>query len=120
MGMTFEICNEGEIYMICQGSGGGYGDVLERDPELVMKDLREDLMSHENAHDIYKVVSDQAKLVVDVETTAEFRAADRRQRIARGKPYDACVAEWVPPAPPAHQPYSGCWKDSTRNHAQTP
>ncbi|HWY23609.1 MAG TPA: hydantoinase B/oxoprolinase family protein, partial [Nevskia sp.] len=46
MGMTFELCQEGEIYMICQGSGGGYGDVLERDPELVMKDLREDLMSH--------------------------------------------------------------------------
>src|SRR3546814_2841916 len=65
MGMTFEICNEGEIYMICQGSGGGYGDVLERDPELVMKDLREDLMSHENAHDIYKVVYDQVNLVID-------------------------------------------------------
>src|SRR3546814_10347897 len=101
MGMTFEICNEGEIYMICQGSGGGYGDVLERDPELVMKDLREDLMSHENAHDIYKVVYDQVNLVVDVEATAELRAAERRQRIARGKPYDAFVAEWVTPEPPA-------------------
>src|SRR3546814_17489254 len=33
MGMTFEICNEGEIYMICQGSGGGYGAVLERSAE---------------------------------------------------------------------------------------
>src|SRR3546814_9324409 len=79
MGMTFEICNEGEIYMICQGSGGGYGDVLERDPELVMKDLREDLMSHENAHDIYKVVYDKVNLVVDVEATAELRAAERRR-----------------------------------------
>src|SRR3546814_3479600 len=73
MGMTFEICNEGEIYMICQGSGGGYGDVLERDPELVMKDLREDLMSHENAHDIYQVVYDQVNLVVDVEDRKSTR-----------------------------------------------
>jgi hypothetical protein len=26
----------GEVYMImiCQGAGGGYGDVLERDPEV--------------------------------------------------------------------------------------
>src|SRR3546814_7281156 len=70
-----------------------------------MKDLREDLMSHENAHDIYKVVYDQVNLVVDVEATAELRAAERRQRIARGKPYDAFVAEWVTPEPPAHLPY---------------
>ena len=32
MGMGFELADEGEVYMICQGSGGGYGDVLERDP----------------------------------------------------------------------------------------
>src|SRR5439155_6238954 len=33
MGMGFELADEGELYMNCQGSGGGYGDVLERDPE---------------------------------------------------------------------------------------
>src|SRR3546814_17334502 len=79
--------------MICQGSGGGYGDVLERDPELVMKDLREDPMSHENAHDIYKVVYDQVNLVVDVEATAELRAAERRQRTASGNTHADFVAE---------------------------
>lgn len=120
MGMTFELCNEGEIYMICQGSGGGYGDVLERDPELVMKDLREDLMSHGNAHDIYKVVYDEANLVVDVEATAELRAAARRERIARSKPYDEFVAEWVTPEPPAHLPYFGSWNDNTKIYAQNP
>src|SRR3546814_3124729 len=85
-----------------------------------MKDLREVLMSHENAHDIYKVVYDQVNLVVDVEATAELRAAERRQRIARGKPYDAFVAEWVTPEPPAHLPYFGSWNDSTRIYAQNP
>jgi N-methylhydantoinase B/oxoprolinase/acetone carboxylase alpha subunit len=29
--------DEGEVYMICQGTGGGYGDVLERDPEAPPK-----------------------------------------------------------------------------------
>lgn len=81
--------------MICQGSGGGYGDVLERDPALVMKDLREDLMSHENARDIYKVAYDEETLVVDVEATAEARAAERLARIARGKPFDAFCDAWV-------------------------
>jgi N-methylhydantoinase B/oxoprolinase/acetone carboxylase alpha subunit len=120
MGMTFELCNEGEIYMICQGSGGGYGDVLERDPELVMKDLREDLMSHENAHDIYKVVYDEDNLVVNVEATAELRAAAHRERIARSKPFDEFVAEWVTPEPPANVPYFGSWNDNTKIYAQNP
>lgn len=120
MGMTFELCNEGEIYMICQGAGGGYGDVLERDPQAVMKDVSEDLMSHDNARDIYKVVYDEQQLIVDVEATAELRAAERRARIARSKPYDEFVAEWVTPEPPAHLTYFGSWNDNTVIHAQNP
>ena len=119
MGMTFELCNEGEIYMICQGSGGGYGDVLERDPQLVMKDLREDLMSHENARDIYKVVYDAQSLVVDEEATAELRAACRRERIARGKPFDQFCQEWVTAEPPQDLPYFGSWDDTTQIYATT-
>src|SRR3981189_4002433 len=84
MGMTFEICADGEIYMICQGSGGGYGDGLERDPALVMKDLAEDLMSHENARDIYQVVYDERTLTVDVEGTLRRREEYRKAPIARG------------------------------------
>ncbi|HKY93600.1 MAG TPA: hydantoinase B/oxoprolinase family protein, partial [Nevskiaceae bacterium] len=87
MGMTFELCADGEIYMICQGSGGGYGDVLERDPEAVMKDLREDLMSHWAAKEIYFVVYDEEQLVVDVAATNAARDAERKRRVARSKPF---------------------------------
>ncbi len=111
MGMTFEVCAEGEIYMICQGSGGGYGDVLERDPALVMRDLAEDLISHESARDIYKVVYDEETLVIDAEATAALREASRRERVARGKPFDAFCKDWVTAAPPAHIPYFGSWSD---------
>jgi N-methylhydantoinase B/oxoprolinase/acetone carboxylase alpha subunit len=120
MGMTFELCNEGEIYMICQGSGGGYGDVIERDPALVMKDLEEDLMSHETARDIYKVVYDEASLVVDEEATAELRAEYRRERITRGKPFDAFCEEWVKPEPPAELPYFGSWDNHAEIYAGLP
>ncbi len=120
MGMTFELCNEGEIYMICQGSGGGYGDVLERDPALVMKDLSEDLMSHENARNIYHVVYDEKTLVVDEAATAQARAAIRCERIARGKPFDEFVKAWVTPEPPAHLPYFGSWDDVAVIHANNP
>ena len=119
MGMTFELASEGEIYMIYQGSGGGYGDVLERDPQLVMQDLREDLMSHENARDIYKVVYDAQSLVVDEEATAELRAAYRRERIARGKPFDQFCQEWVTAEPPQDLPYFGSWDDTTQIYATT-
>ena len=112
MGMTFELCQEGEIYMICQGSGGGYGDVLERDPELVMKDLREDLMSHDIARDLYKVVYDEATLIVDVEATEAARNAYRKERIARGKPFDQFCKDWVKAEPPAQLPYYGSWDDT--------
>jgi acetone carboxylase alpha subunit len=119
MGMTFELCNEGELYMICQGAGGGYGDVLERDPQLVMKDLREELMSHENARDIYQVVYDEETLVVDEEATADMRASYRRARIARGKPFDQFCKEWVTAEPPAHLPYFGSWENTQEIYATT-
>ena len=117
MGMTFELCSEGEIYMICQGSGGGYGDVLERDPELVMKDLAEDLISHESARSIYQVVYDERTLTVDVEGTQQARAQYREQRIARGKPFDDFCREWVSDEPPADMPYFGSWADPRKVYA---
>ncbi|HBI04742.1 MAG TPA: acetone carboxylase subunit alpha, partial [Paenibacillaceae bacterium] len=46
-GLQFELAQEGEIYIITQGAGGGYGDVLDRDPELVIKDVEENLISEE-------------------------------------------------------------------------
>ena len=119
MGMTFEVCNEGEIYMICQGSGGGYGDVLERDPALVMKDLQEDLMSHENARDIYKVVYDEATLIVDEAATKKLRDDYRKQRIKRGKPFDQFCKEWVTPEPPSHFMYFGSWDNPKEIYATT-
>lgn len=119
MGMTFEVCNEGEIYMICQGSGGGYGDVLERDPQLVMKDLAEDLMSHENARDLYKVVYDERTLVVDEDATRKLRDDYRKERLRRGKPFDQFCQEWVAPEPPAHLPYFGSWENPREIYATT-
>ncbi len=119
MGMTFEVCNEGEIYMICQGSGGGYGDVLERDPALVMKDIEEDLLSHDIAKDLYKVVYDESTLVVDEEATAQLRAEYRKERIRRGKPFAEFCKEWVTAEPPKDIPYFGSWENPKEIYATT-
>ena len=120
MGMTFELCQEGEIYMICQGTGGGYGDVLERNPDAVIKDIAEELISPATARTIYHIVFDAATLVLDRDATDAARAAERRARLARGKPFDEFCAGWVTPEPPADIPYFGSWNDPAQIYAGLP
>lgn len=112
MGMTFELADEGEIYMMSQGAGGAYGDVLERSTELVMKDVEENLISHENAWDMYRVVYDQDSLRVDEEGTVKARNEERQARIKRGKPYEEFVKGWISDEPPVDLPYYGSWDDN--------
>ncbi len=117
MGMTFELVNEGEIYMICQGGGAGYGDVLERDPALVIKDLEDNLISHETASDLFKVVYDPSNLLLDAEGTKRARDAEREERLKRGKPYHEFVKEWQTAEPPANLPYYGSWDNPREIYA---
>jgi N-methylhydantoinase B/oxoprolinase/acetone carboxylase alpha subunit len=111
MGMQFEIAKQGELYMICQGTGGGYGDPLERDPEAVVRDVREKLISDHTARDIYFVAYDERTLSVDAEGTERLREAEREARKQRGRPFDQFVKEWVTDEPPAGVPYYGPWGD---------
>ncbi|MFC5737570.1 hydantoinase B/oxoprolinase family protein [Sinirhodobacter huangdaonensis] len=111
MGMGFDISKRGELYMISQGAGAGYGDLLERDPVGVVKDIEEGLMSAEVAARLYKVVFDLATLAIDFEATEKARADERKARIARSLPYAEFVKGWNQPKPPAHLPYFGCWGD---------
>jgi N-methylhydantoinase B/oxoprolinase/acetone carboxylase alpha subunit len=53
--------------------GGGYGDPLERDPELVLSDLIDDYISVESARDFYGVAIDPSTLTVDYEETKKLR-----------------------------------------------
>lgn len=119
-GMAFEPCAEGEIYMICQGAGGGYGDVLERDPALVAKDVEENLLSLELAREIYKVELDPRTLVADTQATERARQAEREARKRRGVPFEQFCRRWVTDAPPADLPYFGSWSDPARIYASPP
>lgn len=111
MGLQFEVANTGELYMISQGAGGGYGDVLERDPQMVADDLRDGLISLWTAENIYRVVVDEQTLTVDVEATQLARDAERRNRLQRGMSYDDFVAQWQTPKPPEKVPFFGSWDD---------
>ncbi len=97
--------------MQTQGTGGGYGDVLERDPELVVKDLREGLISDWVARNIYRVACDSESLALDTQETERLRAAERAARLERGVPVPEFVEAWNRPEPPDDVPYYGCWDD---------
>lgn len=83
------------------GGGGGYGDVLERDPEAVMRDLRDNRMDHWAARHVYRVVYDESSLRVDAAATARERQAAREERLRRGRRYTEFVGGWEALRPPA-------------------
>ncbi|WP_163534326.1 hydantoinase B/oxoprolinase family protein [Helicobacter suis] len=109
MGLQFDRSREGELYMIAQGCGGGYGDVLERDPELVMEDLQVGRISEHVASEIYKVVWDKETFVVDEHATKQKRENERKARLKRGLPYDEFVKKHVKDEPPKDLYYYGSW-----------
>ena len=66
----------GERIVLKLPGGGGYGDPLERDPELVRRDVEDGLVSPEHASKAYGVVlaEDEGGFVVDESATDRRRA----------------------------------------------
>jgi N-methylhydantoinase B len=64
---------EGDILIKHSSGGGGVGDPAERDPEMVREDVRNQLVSLQAAHDIYKVVVDPATFKIDLAATKKLR-----------------------------------------------
>jgi N-methylhydantoinase B len=65
--------------MVATGGGGGWGDPLERDPELVHFDVIEEFITAAAAREDYGVVIDPRSLQVDEAATAALRRQKRAQ-----------------------------------------
>ena len=59
-------------YQTC--GGGGYGPARERDPALVLRDVRDGKVSAERAREVYKVAVDTDTWTVDEAETARCRS----------------------------------------------
>jgi N-methylhydantoinase B len=70
---------------IFSSGGGGYGDPLERDPALVLEDVKNDLVSIECAKGLYGVVIDSTTQLVEHRETMKTREEIKRQRKILGK-----------------------------------
>lgn len=89
---------EADLVVHSVGAGGGYGDVLERDPDLVLRDLAEALITHDVAEKIYGVILDDVG-GIDVAATDRKRGAIRAERLAKGQGFDAFVKTWAKKRP---------------------
>jgi N-methylhydantoinase B len=70
---------QGDIFCHELAGGGGWGDPLERDPALVLSDVRNELVSQDAAFNTYGVVVDTGSWTVD-ETASETRRTELRSR----------------------------------------
>jgi acetophenone carboxylase len=84
----------GDLFVHSNGGGGGYGDVLEREPEEVLADLSEGVISEQVAREVYRIAFDPETLLLDEAGTAAERERARDERRQRGKPFEEFVAEW--------------------------
>jgi N-methylhydantoinase B len=92
----------GDIVRIVTSGGGGYGDPLDRDPQRVLADVRDGVVSLVAAERDYGVVIAQG--ILDVKATAALRAERRRDAGAKpaglftlGPEREAYDAIWTPP-----------------------
>jgi acetone carboxylase, alpha subunit len=76
-------------------SGGGYGDILERDPKLVLEDVENGYVTRRAAAEVYGVViredEKSRRLVLENEATRDRRDALRAERRANAIP----VRQWI-------------------------
>ena len=107
------IAYEGTVSAGGYPGGKGYGDVLERDPQSVVDDVRAEVISDWVAHNVYHVEYDTELWLADEEKTAELRKKEREDRLQRGQDYDEFEKEWLKQKPPEDQlDYYGSWPDA--------
>jgi len=71
-------CRKGDTYTSYPSGGGGWGDPLDRDPEMVRNDARDEIISLQSARETYGVVLEGENLTVNLEETRKLR--DRKKR----------------------------------------
>jgi N-methylhydantoinase B len=76
--MTFR---QGDVFRHELAGGGGWGDPLERNPEHVLADVRNEYVSVDGARRDYGVVIDDSAWSVDVAATEKLR---KSRSLARG------------------------------------
>ena len=84
----------GDIFTHCYNGGGGFGDVLERDPAKTAWDVENGFLTREAAEGVFGIVladDEDGMPTADLAATEVRRRAIRRERLATAIP----VSEWI-------------------------
>lgn len=73
----------GDCFYLAWLGGGGFGDPLERDPQLVRQDIVDEIVSRQYAQRVYGVVATGERAEIDQAATARARDEIRRERLAQ-------------------------------------
>jgi len=93
--------------------GKGYGDVLEREPQAVVNDVRDEIISDWTACNVYHVAYDAGTWTADLEKTRQLRSREHQTRLRLGRTYDEFEKDWSKKKPPEDQlVYYGSWPDA--------
>ncbi|MEX0664270.1 MAG: hydantoinase B/oxoprolinase family protein [Acidimicrobiia bacterium] len=79
---SLQVSSKDILYLRSEG-GGGYGDPLDRDPELVLQDVLLQIVTAEAGRAAYGVIVDELARRVDVEATRTQRTKLREQRLGK-------------------------------------
>lgn len=87
----------GQIWVGVSSGGGGYGDPLNRDADLVRCHVRDEIISLATARDVYGVVLHPDTLAVEQEATVKLRAkiAAERGPLSTITPTTPGAATWL-------------------------
>jgi len=84
----------GDIFTHSYNGGGGYGDVLERDPVKTAHDVENGYLTREATESVFGIILHETqddRLEADLEATAKLRATMRKERLATA----ISVSEWI-------------------------
>ncbi len=80
---ALNFAHPGDVITFHNPGGGGYGDPLERDPELVEHDVISGYVSLEKAAKDYGVVINPTSMKLDLEATKNLRESLRRAKMSK-------------------------------------
>jgi N-methylhydantoinase B len=72
---------QGDVVRLATGGGGGFGPAIERDPQQVAADVRNEFVTIDQAQRIYAVILNPQTLLVDQKPTAELR--EKRKQVEK-------------------------------------
>jgi N-methylhydantoinase B len=77
---SFEL-RENDVLYYTLGMGGGFGSPLDRDPQAVLKDVENELVSPEMAREVYGVIVDPERRTLDLPGTEKLRRQRRKENL---------------------------------------